>query len=69
MFLVDLVFHDNPSGEIQGIKCTYSVKQGLWQIGVLFLQGSIPKNLRDFGDPAIHIYMERLGLTGLVLGL
>ncbi len=44
MFLVDLVFHDNLSGEI-GIKCTYSVKQGLWQIGKLLLQGGIPKDL------------------------
>jgi hypothetical protein len=40
-----LVFHDYPSGEVQGIKCTYSIEQGFWQIGVLLLQGSIPKDL------------------------
>jgi hypothetical protein len=69
MFLVDLVFHDNPSGETQGIKCTYSVEQGLWQIGVLLFQGSTLKDLRDFGDPVIHIYMERLGFDRACFGV
>jgi hypothetical protein len=69
VLFVDLILNGHTSRTIQCIKCTYSVKQGLWQISILLVQGGIPEGLRDFRDPAVHVHMKRLELTRLVLGL
>jgi hypothetical protein len=44
-------------------------QEGLGQVGILLVQGSIPESLRDFGNPAVDIHVERLRFPGLILRL
>ena len=45
MLFIDLVLQDHTSGEIQAIKRTYSVKEGLGKISIQLVYGGIPKGL------------------------
>ncbi len=43
-------------------------EKSLGQVVILLVQGSIPECLRDFGDPAVDIHVERVRLPGLFCG-
>jgi hypothetical protein len=69
VLLMDLILHHHASSEIKCIERSYPIKKGLGQVGILLVQGSISEGLRDFGNPAVDIHVERLRLPGLVLRL